>query len=225
MHFFGPPGGKRLLGEAMSLGVERVPFPIDIEEVKPGDCLKRGEYEIEVFDTAHGRYSVGFALVEHERLGRFDPEKAREFGVPEGPLWGQLHRGETVQLPDGGTVGPAELVGEARPGRKVVYSGDTAPCEDVVRASEGADLLIHEATFDVTEQDRARDTGHSTAQDAAKVALAAGAKSLVLNHISARYSRDVSVLRDEARDVFPNARVAKDGMLIEVPFAGEPAPA
>ena len=222
MKLYGPLGSKRLLSEATSLGVERVPFPIDIIELKPGETLNRGEYEIQVFDTKHSRHSIGFALVEHERLGRFNPDLAAELGVPEGPLWGRLHRGETVELPDGKTVAPADLVGEPRPGRKVVYSGDTSPCEEVVRAAQGADLLVHEATFDETERERAQDTGHSTALDAAKVALAAGVKSLVLNHISARYSPDVSVLRDEARQVFRNTKVAKDGMVIDVPFPGEP---
>jgi len=223
MRFFGPKGAKKVLRDAMSLGVERVPFEVEIVETQAGDTLQRGDYDIIVFDTMHSRHSIGFGLVEHRRLGRFNPERARELGVPEGPLWGQLHRGESVRLPDGTMVNGSDVVGAQRSGRKVVYSGDTRPCESVVTAAAEADLLIHEATFDESEKDRARETGHSTAMDAAKVALAAGVQRLVLSHLSARYSRNCDTLLDEARTVFDRTVVAKDGLVIEVPYAPEDA--
>ena len=218
MCFYGPPGARRVLHEAMVLGVERPPFEIAIEEVQPGDCLDRGEYDIQVFSTEHTRHSVGFSIAEHERLGRFDPERARELGVPEGPLWGQIHAGKTVTLENGTTVAPEELVGPSRPGRKVVITGDTSPCESVVSAADGADLLIHEATFADEEADRARETRHSTAKEAGQVALAARARRLVLSHLSARYSRDFMPILEQAREVFPETIVARDGLTIEVPF-------
>jgi len=123
-----------------------------------------------------------------------------------------------VALPDGRLVGPAELVGPPRPGRKLVYSGDTRPCESVVQAAEGADLLMHEATFGDEERDRARETEHSTATEAAQVALAARVKRLVLHHLSARYSADAQTLLEQARAVFRQTVVARDGMTIDVPF-------
>ncbi|HWP37629.1 MAG TPA: ribonuclease Z [Gemmatimonadales bacterium] len=223
---YGPRGSKRVFTQALSLGVERAPFDVQIVELGPGDRVQRKGYDIVVFETQHGRHSVGYALVEHTRLGRFDPDKARALGVPEGPLWGRIHKGETVEYsverPDGPpvqrTVSPGDLVGPPRPGRKVVYSGDTRPCESVVEAAEGADLLIHEATFGAEEKDRALETEHSTALEAAQVALAARVKQLALNHLSARYSADSQVLLDEARAVFPQTVVAKDGMTIEVAF-------
>jgi len=221
MRLWGPRGAKRLLGGAVELGVEKSPFEIDIREIEPGDVVERGEYDIVPFRTDHARHTLGFALVEHERLGRFDPDRARELGVPEGPLWGRLHRGETVPLEDGRTVGPVDLVGAPRPGRKVVYTGDTRPCREVVDIAMDADLLIHEATFDNEEKDRAHDTGHSTAAGAAQVALAARVRKLVLTHVSARYSSDSRSLRDEAGEVFPETWVGKDGMRIEVPFRDE----
>jgi ribonuclease Z len=221
MRFFGPRGAKKVLGDAMSLGVERVPFEVEIIETQAGDTLRRGEYDIIAFDTMHSRHSIGYGLVEHRRLGRFDPERARQLGVPEGPLWGRLHRGESVQLPDGTTVSGSDVVGAPRPGRKLVYSGDTRPCEAVVEAAAQADLLIHEATFDETERERARETGHSTALDAAKVALAAGAQRLVLSHLSARYSRNCETLLEEACVVFERTIVAKDGLVIDIPYAAE----
>ena len=218
MRLYGPHGAKRVLGTALTLGVERAPFEVEIVEVKAGDRLPRNGYDLTVFETRHGRHSVGYAVVEHERLGRFDPEKARALGIPEGPLWGKIHKGEAVKLPDGRAVEPAELVGPTRPGRKVVYPGDTRPCESVVEAATGADLLIHEATFGDEEKDRAAETEHSTATEAAQVALAARARKLALHHLSARYSADSDVLLEQARAVFPETVVAKDGMTIEVPF-------
>ena len=218
MRFYGPPGARRVLHEAVALGVERPPFEIAIKEVQPGDCLDRGDYDIQVFSTEHTRHSVGFSIVEHERLGRFSPDRARELGVPEGPLWGQIHAGKTVTLENGTTVAPDELVGPPRPGRKVVITGDTSPCESVVKAADGADLLIHEATFGEEEADRARETRHSTAKEAGQVALAARARRLALCHLSARYSRDFTPILEQAREVFPETVVARDGLTIEVPF-------
>jgi len=227
MRLYGPKGAKKLLESALKLGVERVPFEVAIREVKPGDVIgsdsgsnhaPRTTYHLEVFATEHGGGSVGYALREHERRGRFDVEKAQAAGIPEGPLWGKLSKGETVGLPDGRTVSPEGIVGPPRPGRLVVFTGDTRPCAAVVDAAQGADLLIHEATFGEEEKDRAKETGHSTAREAAQVALAANARRLVLSHVSARYSISAEELVNEAREVFKETAVAKDGMTIEVPF-------
>jgi ribonuclease Z len=216
---YGPKGAQRILGGAISVGIEKNKFPVEIIEIKPGDRLARDEYEIVVFETEHRADTVGFALVEHIRLGRFNPERARELGIPEGPVWGQLHKGKTVMLEDGRTVGPAELVGAPRPGRILVYSGDTRPHLSVVEAARDADLLIHEATFGGDESERARETGHSTAAEAARVALEACVRRLVLTHISPRYDRDAPELLAEARAVFPETVIARDGMVVDVPYA------
>ncbi len=216
---YGPKGAKKILAEAMKLGVERVPFPIEITELKPGDAVKKADYEIQAFTTEHGGVSIGYALREHERRGRFDVEKAKAAGIPEGPLWGKLSKGESIELPNGQKLTADGFVGPTRAGRTVVFTGDTRPSASVVDASKGADLLIHEATFGEEEKDRAKDTGHSTAKEAAQVALAAGVKKLMMCHVSARYSMSADELVREAREVFPNASVAKDGMEVDVPFA------
>ena len=221
---YGPRGAQRVLGAAISLGIERNKFPIEILEIKPGERLARDAYDIVVFETEHRADTVGYALVEHPRLGRFNPERARELGIPEGPLWGQLHKGNPVTLGDGRTVAPADLVGAPRAGRILVYTGDTRPHLSVVEASRGADLLVHEATFGGDELERARETGHSTAAEAARVALEAGARRLILTHISSRYNRDTSELLAEARAVFPETVIARDGLTLDVPYAdAEPA--
>jgi ribonuclease Z len=215
---YGPRGAQRILGAAMSLGIERNKFPVEVVEIRAGDRLRRDEYDIVVFETEHRADTVGYALAEHTRLGRFHPERARELGVPEGPLWGRLHKGETVTLDDGRTVSPPDLVGAPRRGRTLVYSGDTRPHLALLEAARGADLLIHEATFGGEEAERAVETGHSTAAEAARVALEAGVRRLVLTHISPRYTRDAPELLAEARAVFPETAIARDGMIVEVPF-------
>jgi ribonuclease Z len=216
---YGPKGAQRILGTAVTLGIERNKFPVEIIEIKPGDRLARDEYDIVVFETEHRADTVGYALVEHERLGRFNPERALELGIPEGPLWGQLHKGKTVTLEDGRTIGPADLVGAPRSGRTLVYTGDTRPHLPVIEAARGADLLVHEATFGGDEEERAKETGHSTAAEAARVALEAGVRRLVLTHISSRYNRDASELLAEAKAVFPETAIARDGMIVDVPYA------
>ena len=218
LRLVGPRGAKKLLGEALALGVERQPFPVEIAEVEAGQVQKREGYELRVFDVEHGGGAIGYALVENERLGRFDPDRARALGVPEGPLWGKLQRAQAVRLDDGREVTPETIVGPPRPGRKLVYSGDTRPCASTVEAARGADLLVHEATFSEEERDRARETAHATAKEAAEVAKAAGVRKLVLTHLSARYSRDAQVLLEEARAIFPETVVAKDGLEIDIPF-------
>jgi ribonuclease Z len=218
---YGPRGAQRVLGAALSLGIERNKFPVEIVELRPGDRLRRKEYDIVVFATEHRADTVGYALAEHTRLGRFHPERARALGVPEGPLWGRLHKGETVTLDDGRRVSPADLVGQPRRGRTLVYSGDTRPTLTVLEAARGADLLIHEATFGGDEAERAIETGHSTASEAGRLALEAGVRRLVLTHISPRYTRDAPELLAEARAVFPETTIARDGMVVDVPFSDQ----
>jgi ribonuclease Z len=218
MRLYAPKGAGRIVDEAVHLGIERVPFPVEIRELEAEEAVERDGYDIVAFPTRHGRNSVGYALIEHERLGRFDPDRARELGIPEGPLWGRLHRGQPVEV-DGRAVDAGDVVGPARPGRRVVYTGDTRPTRTTAKFARDADLLIHEATFGDDEAGRARETNHSTAREAGKVARDAGARRLVLTHVSPRYGLDPSVLSREAREVFSPVEVAYDGLEIEVPFA------
>lgn len=215
---YGPRGAQRILGGALTVGIERTRFPVEIIEIKPGDVLHRSDYDIRVFETEHRADTVGYALAEHDRLGRFNPDLARSAGIPEGPLWGRLHRGETVELPDGRSFRPDQLVGPSRMGRTVVYTGDTRPHPAVAAAARGADLLVHEATFSDSEIERARETGHSTAREAAEIAREAGVRRLILTHISPRYSLDAGELLTEARAIFENTAIARDGWTVNVPY-------
>jgi ribonuclease Z len=213
----GPGRSRKVLGDAVLLGVERVPFAVEIEEYTSGDRVSFGAYAIEAFAVEHGVPALGWALVERPRLGRFDVERARALGVPSGPLFGVLHRGEPVEV-DGRVIQPEEVVGPPRPGRTVVYTGDTRPCASTVARARGADVLIHEATFGADEAGRARETGHATAAEAAEVAREAAVGKLLLTHLSARYSDQPRPLQEEARDIFPRTQIAHDGLVLEVGF-------
>ena len=219
LRLWGPRGGARMLRKAEQFGADRLTFPIEVSELDTGTRVERRGYAIVPFAVDHGGSpSLGYAIVEEERRGRFNPDLARAMGIPEGPLWGRIHKGESVTLDDGRVVAPSALVGESRSGRRVVISGDTRPCDATVEMAQGADLLVHESTFGDEEAERAVETGHSTAREAAHVAARAGVKRLVLTHFSARYSRDPSELEREAKEVFANVQMARDGTEIDVPY-------
>jgi ribonuclease Z len=165
--------------------------------------------------------AYGYALVEDDRPGRFDPEAAARLGVESGPDFGRLQRGEEVEG-SGGTVRPDDVMGDARGGRRVVISGDSAPCERTAEAASGADLLVHDGSFAIDEAERAAETGHSTARAAAELASEAGVKMLALVHVSSRYN--VTDVLAEAREVLPGAIAPRDFDLVEVPFPERGAP-
>ncbi len=220
LRIWGPKGAIALFKRAEGLGNEKLTFPLTVHEVEPGTPIKRKDYEIRPFQVEHRNgAAVGYAFVEHERRGRFDPELAERLGIPEGPLWGRIHKGESIRLDDGRLIEPSVLVGPTRPGRTVVITGDTRPCAATIAHAVNADLLIHEATFGDEDAARAAETMHSTAREAATVAKMAGVRTLVLTHFSARYSRDPGDLGREAREVFAGELIlAKDGMELEVPY-------
>lgn len=219
LRLWGPRGAARVLKRAESLGFERSTFPVEIEEIDAAQRIARDGYAIVPFPVDHrGAVSLGYALVEEDRKGRFNPDLARELGIPEGPLWGQIHRGKAVTLDDGRVIEPSVLVGPQRPGRTVVITGDTRPCAATVDAARNADLLVHESTFGDEEAERASETGHSTAREAAQVARDAGVRRLLLTHFSARYSRDAVELEREARSVFAETLIGRDGTEVDVPF-------
>ncbi|HXG75117.1 MAG TPA: ribonuclease Z [Gaiellaceae bacterium] len=219
---YGPAGLRELLTTLRRV-FGRLPYPLDAVELDPGDELSRAGYRLRAFPVAHGVSAIGYALVEDERPGRFDVERADELRVPDGPERGRLQRGEAVVLADGRTVTPGEVLGPARPGRRVVLSGDTAPAASVVEAAAGADVLVHEATFLADERARARETLHSTAGEAALAAREAGVRLLALTHLSTRYVGHQAV--EEARALFPQTVVPRDFDIVVVPFPERGAPA
>lgn len=194
----------------------RLSYPLETVELEAGDAIARDGYRIEPFAVEHGVPAIGYALVEDERPGPFDVEAATALGVPNGPERGALQHGSPVTLADGTTVSPDQVLGPARAGRKVVITGDTAPCASVVDAAAGAELLVHEATFLADERERARETLHSTAGEAALVAREAGVRLLALTHLSTRYFGHE--VQDEARELFPDTVVPRDFDVVEIPL-------
>jgi ribonuclease Z len=208
---YGPPGLRELVVMALRLA-GRVRFELQLIELEPGQTLERDGYNIAAVQVRHRSRAYGYVLFEDERPGVFDPQRAVALGLTPGPDFGRVQRGQNVS-----GVQPEQVMGPPRPGRKIVISGDTMPCETLSIAAHGADLLIHEATFAHEETDRAAETGHSTAAQAATVARDAEVRLLALNHVSTRYP--VRVLRDEARAVFERTVLPRDFDEIEIPFA------
>ena len=218
---YGPPGLSELFG-ALRRIFGRLTYPYELIELQPGEILERGDYRLATFSVNHGVSALGYVLFEDPRPGRFDVEAANALGIPAGPERGNLQQGEPVKLPDGRVVAPESVLGEVRPGRKVVVSADTAYSQDVVEASRGADVLVHEATFAEEERERARETLHSTAANAAEVAREAGVGLLALMHLSNRYFG--GEIEREAQAIFPNTVVPRDLDIIVVPFPERGSP-
>jgi ribonuclease Z len=217
----GPKGLHELVDRLGSV-IGRTPYPLRIDEVSGGVVHETDGAVIEAFHTDHGIASFGYALVEAPRPGAFDVPTAQALGVPSGPLYGQLQRGETVTTNDGRQVRSDQVLGAPRSGRRIVISGDTRPCESTRGAARGADLLIHEATFLHEELDRAHETRHSTAHEAATLAATSEVTLLALTHISSRcMPREI---RAEADAVHPNVVVPRDFDQVEVPFRERGAP-
>ena len=219
---YGPPGLHALFDDLRRI-VGKLTYPLELAEVRAGDALDRDGYKLLVFPVSHGLAAVGYALVEESRPGRFDVDAADALGVPNGRERGVLQHGESVTLDDGRTITPDSVLGPPRAGRSIVYPGDTTPSEVVQALAEGAELLVHEATFAAEDAERAAETNHSTAAQAAALARAAGVRMLALTHVSPRYFGPE--IAREAREIFPNTVVPRDFDVVEVPFPerGEPA--
>ena len=216
------PSGIRAFVEATQQTVQfTLTFSIEVFEIEEAGLIcEEKEYEIHAVWTDHVIPSLAYALTEKPRPGKFHQEKAKSLGVPKGPLWSKLQHGSAVKFSDGRIVKPKDVLGPPRPGRKVVYTGDTRPVEKFVEFAENADLLIHDATFDDELAERAHEDGHSTASQAADTAKKAGAKRLVLTHISARYKKP-DLLLEQAKKNFPKVDVAEDFMKIELPLSNK----
>ena len=207
---YGPPGTVALM-RAMRIVYGRLRYPFEVVDLEPGDAVEYDGYEVAAFNVRHRGRAFGYAIVEEPRPGRFDAELAARLGVEFGPDFGRLQRGEVVN-----GVHPEQVVGPERAGRKIVLSGDTSPCEMLRVAAHEADVLVHEATFTDEEHERALQTGHSTARQAAELAREADVRLLVLTHVSTRYAG--GEIRDEARATFERTEVPRDFDSVEVPF-------
>ncbi len=218
LDIFGPVGIKAFI-EGIEKTVQFVlTFRVEIHEIEDEDLIcEEREYYVQTARTDHIVPSLAYSLIEKPRPGRFNPEKAKALGIPEGPLWSKLQHGETVRISSGKVVGPEQIVGAPRAGRKITYSGDTRPTKSLAKLAKNADLLIHEATLEDELFERAQEDGHSTASEAAEIAKKAKVKRLILTHVSSRY-KSTEHLLEQARKIFSNVNVAEDFMKIEIPL-------
>lgn len=217
LYIYGPPGIADFVeGNRRFLGFQ-FQFPIKIKETNGGQLFEDEAIHITAVPADHSCFTLAFGIQEKERAGLFLVEKARELDIPPGPLYGRLQAGETVSLPDGREITPEQVLGPARRGRKIVYATDTRPCDQVAELAFEADVLIHDGMFDDDIRDQARQKHHSTVVQAARIAKRAKVKKLVLTHLSSRYHQ-IGPLLEQARGVFPSAKIARDLMEINVPM-------
>jgi ribonuclease Z len=212
----GPAGINRWIRHVCEDLTFHPSFPITVKEVEPGPVLVSSQYQIHAFTLEHIIPTLGYRFQENDRPGKFRVEEALRLGIPRGPLWGRLQSGHTVTLDGGKQVDPQQVLGPPRPGLKIVYAVDSRPCEETVRAAFEADLLVHDGMFLPPDSDKARARGHSTADEAAQVALRARVKRLVLTHVSPRYRGDVKGFVSQASKIFPQTILAEDLMEIEI---------
>lgn len=218
LKIYGPSGIEAFVRAIQQTVQFNLTFPLEIREVKDANIVcEENEYEIHAVWADHVVPTLAYALIEKPRPGRFNLEKAKALGIPEGPLWSKLQHGSAVKLPNGRVVKSEEVVGPQRPGRKIVYSGDTRPTENVAELALNADLLIHDGTFDDELTDKAYEDGHSTASQAAETANKAEVKWLILTHVSARY-KNPDVLVEQARKIFLKTDIAEDFVKIGLPL-------
>ncbi len=219
LEIYGPRHVDKFLYHLLSLGYAGRSFEVKAIELRPGDVVRRAKYVIRAIKTLHNVTSIGYVLEEDMRPGRFNRERAIELGIKPGPLFSKLQSGHSISV-NGKEIRPEQVLGPPRPGRKIVYTGDTRPCESVIEASKDADLLIHDSTLSEETKEYAIDYMHSTALEAAEVAKKASVRKLILTHISARYSDlgSASKLEEEARRVFENSEVARELMTVEVGY-------
>jgi ribonuclease Z len=200
-------------------------YPVNIHKHHPGIIYEDDEYVVSCERLDHRVPALGYRIDEKNRPGRFDVEKAKELGIPPGPIYGKLKQGESITLADGRIINGRDLCGETQVGRKLVYCTDTIYCENAVKLARDADLLIHEATFSHRDADLAYQGLHSTSTMAAQVALGAQAKHLIVTHFSPRYSPGNAVqpedLLQEAKAIFPNTQLAHDFLTYEIPRTGD----
>lgn len=214
LQIFGPPGTTKLLNSLLSI-VGRVSYPLEIDELEEDEPIDYGEYEVRSYPVEHRMRAYGYVVAESTRPGRLDADKARSLGVTSGPDFGALQEGSEVTTKDG-VVTPEQVVGEVRPGRRIVITGDTRPCDQTLAAAAGASLLVHDSSFMEVDAARARETGHSTASDAARIAEEAGVEMLSLIHISSRYN--ITDVLAEARPIFEAVNAPRDFDIIDVPL-------
>lgn len=218
LHIYGPVGLSTIKEAIFNLGYFAVDFPIIIHEIDNNGSeietiVETAEYVVECIKTHHNVPNLSYSIHEKKKP-RFLREKAIELGVKPGPNFGKLHKGIEVEI-DGKIIKPDEVLGSPRTGSKIVYSGDTTACEEMIELSKNADILIHESTYKDEDNDKAINNAHSTSPQVAEIAKQANVSKLILTHISTRYT-NIDDLKEKALGIFENTEVAHDFMNIKL---------
>ena len=210
---YGPKGLDNLRQAISNLGFPNFDFPVEWIEIDTGTVVENEEYVIKAQRVKHNTLTLAYSIEELKKP-RFLRQKAIDLGVPVGPDFGRLHRGESVEV-NGEIIKPEQVLGPPRKGHKITYSGDTMPCEEIINFAKDSTILIHESTYKAEDKDKADLHAHSTAVDAANIALNSNSKELILTHISTRYTEFDDLLK-EAQEIFKNTKIAKDLMKLEL---------
>ena len=213
LDIYGPKGLHKIINAISSFGYFQINYNLNIHEIQDGTIIETEDYVVECAKVEHNIPSYAYSIREKKKP-LFLREKAEELGIPPGPLYGKLHNGEEVEF-EGRIIKPEQVLGEAKKGKKISYSGDTRPCEAMIRLARDSDILIHESTYEAEDHQRAVDNAHSTSVEAAEIAREANVNELVLTHISTRYTSDENI-KSEAQKVFKNTKVARDYMKIDL---------
>lgn len=213
LDIYGPKGLHKIINAISSFGYFQINYNLNIHEIQDGTVIETEDYVVECAKVEHNIPSYAYSIREKKKP-LFLREKAEELGIPPGPLYGKLHNGEEVEF-EGRIIKPEQVLGEAKKGKKISYSGDTRPCEAMIRLARDSDILIHESTYEAEDHQRAVDNAHSTSVEAAEIAREANVNELVLTHISTRYTSDENI-KSEAQKVFKNTKVARDYMKIDL---------
>lgn len=209
LEIFGPKGTIELFKNLMSIGYFTPTFRVKVFDLKDKDVLNFKTYDIRAREMDHNEIpTLSYSIEEHERKGKFNLKKAKKLGIPDGPLFRKLQNGDSIII-NKKTIVPEMVIGKPRKGKKIVYSGDTRPCEAIIELAKNSDILIHDSTLSSELQEKAHQYGHSTAEQAAKIAKKANVKKLFLIHISPRY-KDTINLEREAKSIFKNSIVTND---------------
>jgi ribonuclease Z len=215
LHIYGPEGIDHLLNQLLSLGYFKPNYSIIAHDISTKSSLDFDDYFVKIFEVDHGVPTYAYSLEEKLRAGKFNKTKALELGIPEGPLFSKLQKGNKIKLNDGTVISPRDVLGPSREGRKIVISGDTRPCKKMITFAKNADILIHDSTFDSSLEEIANQYGHTTSRQAAIIAKEAKVDTLFLTHISPRYLNNNS-MEEEAREIFTKSFVPKDFQEFEI---------
>ncbi len=216
---YGPARLHDYISQTRKLLDMYINYEIIVKTVEPGIICESDEFTVEAFKLDHTKPCFGYTMREKTRAGMFHPEKALELGVPRGPLWSQLQKGNSVILENGKEIFPSDIMGQPREGRTFSYVTDTLYSKKIAKHVEKADLLLCEGMFEESLAESAREKKHMTAKQAAMIAHDAEVASMGLFHYSPRYTdRDLKLLRQEAREIFPKTFLARDRMVFDIPL-------